>query len=206
MVAQPTAPRKLKSLDDVDQALHELSWLEHEDARRNAICKQELDQVKVKQADRFTVQIDGELMPLAQRRQFLEEQIAAWCDKYLATHLPDGKKSMAIAHGEVGYRAQPLSVGLGEGVTEDSVMDKLDRKTNYKEHILNLFNKIFGRHMLGWFVTIEAKLSKSKIVAAFKEQRVDEKTLSGLGLIVNRPEDKLYIKPARYQVDANAPS
>lgn len=206
MVAQPTAPRKLKSLDDVDQALHELSWLEHEDARRNAICKQELDAVKVKQADRFTLQIEGELMPLAQRRQFLEEQIAAWCEKHLATHLPEGKKSMNIAHGELGYRAQPMSVGLAEGVKADDVLDKLDRKTSYKERITDLFNKAFGRFMLGWFVAIKAELSMAKIISAFKEQRVDEKTLNSLGLQVNRPDDKLFIKPARYQVDANAPT
>lgn len=206
MVAQPQAPRKLKSLEDVDQAMHELSWLDHEDERRNAICQQEINALKTKQADRFTVQIEGELMPLAHRRQFVEQQVAKWCDKHLATHLPEDKKSMAIAHGELGYRAQPMKVELGEGVKADDVLDKLDRKTSFKECIMDLLSKAFARHVLGNFIEIKASLSFSKILNAFKENRVQEKMLNSVGLLVTRPEDKLFIKPARYQCDANAPT
>ena len=204
MTAQPQSPKKLKTLDDVDEALHELSWIDHQLQKLKASAQQEIDALKLRQADRFICQIDGEMMPMVKRRDAVELLVRAWCDAHLAGHLVDDKKSRDLPHGVVGFRQSPLKVELGDGVTEAAVLDKLDHKTDFRQWAVDLLAKLLGKHVLGIFLAVDFKLSFAKMLSALKERRIDEKALTGLGLVVRPPADQVVIKPATYVVDASA--
>lgn len=206
MVIAVQAPKKLKTLDDVDQALHELSYLEHERQRSEIICQQELDAVKQRQADKFVLQIDSELLPISQRQETVSNLVTEWCDKQLQSHLPEGKKSIDLPHGTLGLRALPLKIECDEGVAPKNVLEKLDKKTNFWQCLTDLLSKMFSRHLLSDFITIEPKLSFTAILKSYKEHRVDAKALNQLGLVVREPVDQLYIKPGRYETDPNTPA
>jgi hypothetical protein len=202
--AQVQAPEKIKTIDDVKSAMHELSWLDHERERRDALCQQEIDALRKRQADRYIIEVDGCLMPLTERRALVNEKVEAWAEKDLPALLPEDKKSLELAHGTLGYRQQPLRVTFAEGMDEQKVLDKIDKKTSFREYLVGLFDRLLSKTALSVLITIAPKLSMSSITKAYKESRIDKPTLKQIGLIVIEARDELYIKPARYQDDSLA--
>lgn len=200
---QPKAPSEINTLEDASLALHELSWLEYEHSVRQAKAKKEIDAVVARQADLFAVRIDDELVPIVDRRAAVEEQLSAWCKEHLKENLPEGKKSADLPHGTLGFRQTPLGVELADGVVVDDVLNKLDRKTDFRMMINKILEKLIGKHVLSYFMVIDYKLSFSKILNALKAGAVDQKSLKPLGIVIREPKDVLFIKPATYAADPN---
>lgn len=200
------SPAKLKSLFDVDQALHELSWVRHEQRKIDAAIQQEIDKLKGERQSKYQVMINGSESSLAERQSSLQQSLTTWCNHYLDGHLEtEPKKRLDLPHGRVGQRTLPLAIECSEGVKPKDVFDKLDRKCGFREKINEIAAKVIGRFTLGMFVEFKPALSMVGLRNAFKAQRVDEKTLNTFGLSVRKESEEIFFDSAEYQTDANSP-
>lgn len=201
-----TSPSKLKTLEEIDQALYELSWIDHQQRIIDAQNQQEIDALKKSQASRFDLLVEGVPTTLAERRQTVSAAIQVWSGKHLDEHLVEPKRSLDLPHGTVGKRSLPLAIECSEGVKPRDVIDKLDHKTGFRQAITDLAMKVIGRCTLGMFVEFKPQLSMISLRNAYKAKRVTDRALNSLGLQVRKESDEMFHEPARYETDPNSPS
>lgn len=206
MIRRPVeSASKLKTLADVDEALHELSWLGHQHQATQASIQQELAALKTNRQDRFDIVINGKSITLTERMQQVQSALQTWCDGALDEHLVEPKKSLDMAHGRVGKRTLPLTIECSEGMKPNDVFDKLDRKVGFREKLTEIANKIIGKFTLGMFIEFKPALSMVSLRNAFKADRINAKTLNSYGLSVRKESEQTFFEPAQYETDPNSP-
>ena len=89
----PLLPR-LRSADDLDRALAELSWIDAESKRVEAACQKEISAIKARYQEQLVCEIDDESLPLVDRRSTLAEAVEKFAAKKRDALLDDGKKSL----------------------------------------------------------------------------------------------------------------
>jgi hypothetical protein len=192
---------ELKTIDDVDLALHELSWLDHAEETLAAACKVRLDQVKTDFEKQRAIEIEGKATTIGARRELLEKAVQGWAKKQLPKHLERDSKTLNLPHGTLSLRVQPLAVAFNEGVDEKDVLNTIERKVKLTERIATWLSKVqIGSFWLSQIVTLKPQLNKSAIKSAWASSRVGHRTMQSLGIQVTGGEDELSIKPAAYHV------
>lgn len=197
----------LKTIDDVDQALHELAWCQHRETAIHAETKQAIDQLKKDREPLSELNIaalaetQAELFKttLGERSATLEEAIKAWAKAHLTEHLEKGSKTLKLPHGEVAWKAQPLAVDLVEGVKEKAVLAAIDKKTGLLQLVTKFLAKIaLGAFHLGELVRLTPELDKTAIKAAWDAKPKSRKTLQGLGIRVTGGDDHVVVAPTKH--------
>jgi Bacteriophage Mu Gam like protein len=198
----------VKSLDDVDPVLHELSWLHSEQDRLDALAKQKIDSIKKEFQEKAVVNIPagafGELsestMTIADRIESLEKPLATWVAKNLRKHLDGRKKSIDFPHGTIGLRQQPLVVEIPEGTSEAVILDTIDAEA---EGIIGAIRGWAIKRLknlsclVGDVLKIETKINLKGIKDAFEDKRLTKEQIEALGLTIREASDDATIKPAK---------
>ena len=113
----------------------------------------------------------GRLRPLEGRLRALGEQIEALCRAERDQVFPDGRKSFATAHGEVGFRKAEPAVALAEGMDEAAVC------------------RLLRKARLGRLVRVKQRPDRASIRKALAEGNVDAARLRGCGVeLVDLPD------------------
>lgn len=197
----------LKTIDDVDQALHELAWCQHQEAAISAGTKQAIDQLKKDRESLSELKIEAtgetEAEPhkttLGERAAALEEAIKEWAKAHLNEHLAKGSKTLKLPHGEVAYKLQPLAIGYAEGATEKTVVAAIEQKSKLAALALNLLKKTkLGSFVLSQLVRLTPSLDKDGIKAAWDAAPKSRATLKGLGIIVTGGDDQVVVAPTKH--------
>ncbi|MEI8017493.1 MAG: host-nuclease inhibitor Gam family protein [Schlesneria sp.] len=199
----------VKSLDDVDPVLHELSWLHSEQDRLDALAKQKIDSIKKEFQEKAVVTIcdtteGGEdiedTVTFADRIDALEKPLGTWVAKNLRKHLDGKKKSIDFPHGTIGLRQQPLVVEIPEGTSEKVILDTVD---NEAEGIIGTIRGWAVRRLktlacfVGDVLKIEVKLNLKGIKDALEDKRLTKEQIEALGLTIREASDDAVLKPAK---------
>ena len=97
----------VKSIEDADLVLAELSWLQNEKDRLDAVTKQKIEALKTEYQQKAVVTVEGERLAIADRAAALMGPLIKWVVKNVASHFKGKKKSIDLAHGTLGLRQQP---------------------------------------------------------------------------------------------------
>lgn len=204
MPARPSAlgaEFELKTIDDVDAALHEMGWCRLLDSQVDAAMKARIEALKTSLEGQRDLQIGEQQTTLSERAVALEAALIKWGGKQLKKHLPPDSKTLKLPHGEMSFKLQPLAVSLGEGVTEKAVVASIDKKTKLLQLAANLLKKIaLGAFHLDQLVRVTPSLDKDGIKTAWAENPKSRGTLKGLGIIVTGGEDAVCVAPSKLTV------
>ncbi|WP_010586292.1 host-nuclease inhibitor Gam family protein [Schlesneria paludicola] len=200
----------VKSIDDADLALAELSWLQNEQARLDAITKQKIDALKDEYDAKKVVTLYADdpeqtvTVSFADRVATLTGPLTKWVTKHIASHFKGKKKSVDRLHGTLGLRQQPRVVMVGKETSAAKVLDAIDEKTGIvtaANGLLTRKQSELGGQAKDW-ISIEVKLDLAAINAAIEEKRIERATVEELGLIIRDAYDDAVIKPAKTIVSA----
>lgn len=195
----------VKSIDDADVALAELSWLENEQSRLDALAKQKIDAIKTEFQAKSTVTIDGQEFTIADRIKQIVGPLGKWVVKSIASHFKGNKKSVDTPHGTLGLRQQPRIVEIGAETSAARVLEAIDFEAGSVTAInANLVRKIptFGGQVKDW-LSIKVSLDLAAINAALEEKRITREMIESLGLVVRDACDLPVIKAAKMVVSAD---
>ena len=199
----------VKSLDDVDPVLHELSWLYSEQERLDAMAKQKIDSIKKEFQEKAVVTIadtteGGEdiedVVTFADRIEALEKPLGTWVSKNLRKHLTGKKKSIDLPHGTIGLRQQPLVIEIPEGSSETVILDTIDAEA---EGIIGTIRGWAIKRLknlaclVGDVLKIETKINLKGIKDAFEDKRLTREQIEALGLTIREASDDAVLNPAK---------
>ena len=203
---------ELNTLEDVDNALAELSYLQNQGAIVAAETKSAIDKIKTQMADKLNITVEGESHSLTGRIVDLESALETWIESKIKEHLKDDKKSIDLAHGTVGIRQRPLSIELAKGKKAEDVVKALNEVTKGKRAIAGFIDMLYanlqklvkGFGTLDNYLTLKVELNVNAIKSALKNKVVNAKQLETIGLIVVEPKDGPVISPAKCVTAADA--
>jgi hypothetical protein len=190
---------QIKSLDDADLALAELSWLENQNALLTAKTKQKVDAIKTEIASQAVVEIEGTFVVISDRIEILAQALEKFVSKQIEKHLPDGKRSIDLAHGTLGLRKTPATVVIPEGVKEAVIVEAIDEAT------FGLVGKLRGfltRLVKQWngslrdLITVKITPNLSSIKTSLAEKRITAAQVESLGLVIVPESDVPVVKLA----------
>jgi phage host-nuclease inhibitor protein Gam len=203
---------KITSIDDVDAILHELSWLEQEQAKLNALAKQKIDAVKLEFQNRSVVLISAEMdgdaaqtMTINERVSALKKPLEAWIVKHAEKHCKGKKRSFDLPHGTIGLRQQPLTIDVSKHSSVAKVLDAIDAEsdsmiTTIRSWVVKKLKSLSC--LVGDLIKIETTLNLKGIKEAYDEKRLSREQIESLGLTIRDAYDDAVIKPAKTVVSA----
>ncbi|MBX3448212.1 MAG: host-nuclease inhibitor Gam family protein [Planctomycetaceae bacterium] len=192
----------ITTLDDVNAALHELGWLTQQSAAVDARTKSAIEQLKQTACEKLAVDIGGQRITFADRAAALRTRLEDWCREHLASHLPEGAKTLELSHGRIGTRKAPAAVAFATGETEKSVMSSIDKRAKLQSLLSKLLLTVLGSLTLGRLIRLKPELDKVSIKKAWAEGKRQQQTLKSVGLSVETERDEFVIEPAAVEVTA----
>lgn len=195
---------RINSEQQLGQALKELAWLQACENRVHAEAEAEIARIKERAEASLQVQCGRKTVSFAGRRQRLNDRISAYCEAH-KDELLDGsenEKSRKFTHGMIAWRYQDKRIGLKEGETKKSVLEKLERATQVLQVLMRAMGQlVFGGVPLPRFVEIKLTTSDRKIQDAWKQGELQTKDLKQLGYEVQPAGDRLQVKVHDYTVE-----
>ena len=116
------------SIEEVDTMLQELGRLDALEARNAADLEKAISQLKEKFGDRNFVDVDGETMPVADRRTALTTAIAAFAEPRKADLISAKRRFVKLNHGRFGWKKDRDTCEPVDGQTNKgraSLLEKL---------------------------------------------------------------------------------
>lgn len=191
----------LKTLADVDAALHELGWLQQQTAQVKARTQAAVDRLTAEANGRLQVEIDGQPVAFADRSKALEAALVKWCGAKLAKHLEEaGAQSLKLAHGVIGTRSAPDAVVCDE----KAVLAAVEKRAGLAGLIAGLMQTVLGAVTLGNVIRLKPEVDKTAAKKAWAASPMRQKTLRSLGLVVETNRSTWVIEPAAIEVAAPA--
>jgi hypothetical protein len=195
---------KCTSLEDVNNILHELGWLDSLEKSIEAETKTKIDKLKELAKERlaFTITDDGGTdvpVNVEQRRADLVKKVTAWADRHLEENLPAGARSITLAQGTIGYRLAPMAVAFNDGCTEKTVIAAVEKKAGLLVLVSATLNTLVSRLPLSSLVRLKTELNKDGIKALWANAKKPVRNaLIAFGLKVTGGEDALYLEPTKH--------
>lgn len=206
-MARPTAlglDVSVENLADADRVLDELSWLANEQARRDAVVKQRVDELKRDALAKSVVEIDGMSLSIDDRITELTALLEAWVAAHVAEHLTGKAKSLDLTHGSVGLRQQPAVAELGAGETAQSVLDRIDETTGLVTAVKAILERnvpTLGKHVRTCdLLKITIAPAEKQMQAAHEANRLTREQLATFGVFLRAAANKPVVKPAKMVV------
>jgi hypothetical protein len=191
----------IKSIEDADLALAELSWLDNERAKVAAAIKQQVDAIKTASAKKEILIIDNTETTLGDRAKYLHDLLTPWVLKNAKAHVPEKKKSVDLPHGTIGLRQQPLVVAFADGVNEMAVLDAIDAQADGIVGTIRAWAIKRLKNLASLFVkdvlTIGVIVNLKGVKDALEDGRITREQVESLGLAIRDPYDDAVIKPAK---------
>ncbi|QDT95539.1 host-nuclease inhibitor Gam family protein [Gimesia aquarii] len=198
----------IESEEDLDKALHELSFLNAYDKSVDARCSEQIESIK-RQYERKKVLPCGKttLQYTKDRYSQLSQMVIDYCNNNRSTLISRNSKTRKFPHGSISFKVQPSKVEYRSGLNEEGSMKLLDKllQSTLIEMIMAWLKSIciFGKNkearLLSEVIELKPRLSVSKIKKAFEEGRLTTDHLKQLGLKYSQGKEQLTIKPAEYE-------
>lgn len=191
---------QIKDIETADKALAELSWLRNQLDIVASKTKQKVDSIKTELAPLCLVEIEGQSVQISDRIEILEAALEKFTVKHIEKHLPEGRRSIDLAHGTLGLRKQPLTIAVSEKCKTDDVLELIDIASG------GLVAKLRGflvraikqlKSSLNQLVTVKITPNISAIKDAYTEQRLTADQVKGMGLVIREPFDAPVVNPAK---------
>lgn len=200
-VATLDATPDVKSHDDVDLALQELGFLSALEASINARCKTEVDALQKKYSDELVVDVRGENVGIADRRQKLQEAVASYCKKKRKTVLDGPKKSRDFTHGAVGWKSSSVSYVFDGDNTPKGLLERVEKQLGLAAKLVAWLKRqtVFGVR-LDRFIELKPAIRITAVKAAVEAGEITPAALKKLGMKVEQGSETFYVKPADYTV------
>lgn len=185
---------RIKSTDDAELALRELSWCAAVQAAVTEQAQQLIGAIQDAAKHAAVFQSGEESVPIADRRAALEAELLRWADANRITLCPGKKKSVALTHGTIKWRDGKDSVEYAEGWTQKAAIKVVGNESGLLAKIEALVDK------LDWFGVFEAKLSVNRTNAckARNKQQLSDERLSEVGLEFREGEEYITVEPAEF--------
>lgn len=190
----------IKKLSDLDDVLAELSMIDHHTSELSSECSREIDTTKQVYQSRMVCQVGRSSISLATRRQQLQKAAESWIRSDLRAHLPEGERSIKLAHGKVGFREQAPRVQYLDGVDEKMAIDRIEQRTGIVASAVALLSKAFSVFTLGQLIRFRPEINKVEIKKAWDAKPDARATLAELGITVQAGEDQIVLEPTTYRV------
>lgn len=193
---------------DVDRILLELAWLEDVEKRADLDCKTDIDFAKTTCDARKVVDVDGERVPIGERRQALEAAALEYCDAHFA-ELLDGVrgKTCKLTHGKVSWKKSRAALGLTDGTEEDDVVGIVDEYANHEAGLAgNLLRhlqkiKITDKLTAAMLCKVSVKLDRTAVWKAYQAGAINAEDLQAVLLLVVPGEEYVHLAPNKYGCD-----
>lgn len=195
----------IQTIDDVDNALHEMSWLTSLQESIEAPAKAKIEALKNDSKAKLKIEIDGQPLTIQQRWEALKNAVLTWCVPHLKQHLANGKKSLKLSHGELKTRKNEAAVKIAEGQTEAEVALEIARCGGLLESLDTLLDQklvLEGQESGIPFrnlIAIHFVLAKDPIKQEWARRPEHRELLQSLSISVEEQE-QFTVCPARAQV------
>ncbi len=187
----------VRSLRDLDADLCELSYLKSREETAKAACDQQINLAKATFQKKLCTEIAGRDVTFADRRKQLEAAAFEFVDEHPEI-FPEGSKTLTLTYGSISIRKQPEGITFGDGITEQSVLDRIESRTGVLTKIADILNGLLGLLPIATFVRIKTEVNKVAIKAAFSAGRLSESELRKLGFVTCGGDEVCSIAPSAY--------
>ncbi len=181
---------KIKSVDDVDLALHELSWIASRRETVEGAAEQSITLLKQQTAAKLFIDEDS----FSDREQVLTAAVEQFAQANRNLFEADGARSRKLTHGVVGFKAKPAKVEFVEGHDSKSVAAKLSDGLPAK--IIAFLKRL---DLLPW-LRLKVELDIAGIGKACKDGAVTSEQLVEHGMTYVAGET-VVIEPAKHFVE-----
>ena len=197
----------IESVEDLDKAIYELSFLGALDSSIDARCTEQIESLKSQYEKKKVLPFPpGRIVYIKERVEQLTTLVCDYCRAHRSELLEGKKKTRTLPHGSVSFKDQPAKVEYRAGLQEADSMKLLDKllQSTLIELILAWLKSIciFGTNkearLLSEVVELKPKLSIAKIKEAYEKKRLTTAHLKQLGLKYTKGSEKLTVKPSAY--------
>lgn len=192
----------LTSVEDVDKALHEMSWLTLEQRRIEDPSKARIQAEMASTQAKLVVEVAGKPMTIKERWEALSTAILSWAKKGLAPVLPPNKKSLALSHGVIKTRDLAAAVEMLQGAKADVAAAAIAKEAGVLKGLEPLLEAKVHGVAVGRLISIKVELDKAAIKAVWDEKEKPELVgfLKSLSISVSAGKTQISIEPADLQV------
>lgn len=201
----------IESVEDLDKAIYELSFLGALDSSIDARCTEQIESLKSQYEKKKVLPLaPGRIVYIKERVEQLTTLVCDYCRANRSQLLEGKKKTTTLPHGSVSFKDQPAKVEYRAGLKEADCMNLLDKLL--PSSIIELLAAwlkslcIFGTNenkaevrLLSEVIEVKPKLSITKIKEAYEKKRLTTEHLKQLGLKYTKGSEKLTVKPSAYE-------
>lgn len=217
--SQPvTPPRKrlsespqCQSLNDVETALHEMSYIASLKSTVKASVAQQCELVKLDGEKRLVIPVAGEKVSVHPRAKELESAVASYCNDHRDEILDGLKtKSRKLTHGTLAWKKQPKHIGFTDDAAPEQLAEKIDKAADEKTAgggglrgaLMRSLKRIpIGQITLADLLNVTFEVDKARLLALVKDGLLQPEDLAALGLEVVQPPEKFSARPHQYTVE-----
>lgn len=200
-----------ETVEDLERAACELSYLKALEAHVKAECDQAIQAAKDTASKQLVTRVGSGKVPVADRAAALEEAIGDYAEAHKSELLGEGDgKTVSLNHVELAWRYKPESVTHRESswVTVKKIVEALDLLKRFAEWLQQIVIRKATKSAKATtaqdLIKLEAKPDLKAATAAYKEGRLKKTDLRKYGLQVVGGDDVLQIKPRSYDLNAAA--
>lgn len=193
------------SLEDVDNCLHEIAWLKSFQESIEAPSKAKIEALKTEAQGKMVVEIDGQTCTIKQRLEALQFALVQWCELSLKDHLPKGKKSLKLSHGELKTRKNEAAVQILDEKTEAEVALEIARTGSLFESVDEMLDQqlVLEGEEAGIpfrkLIAVQFVLAKDPIKQEWARRPEVRELLQSLSISVEEQE-QFTVSPAKVQI------
>lgn len=185
----------VNSRDELDQALAALAELNAKETKINATLNHKLAEVRESYKDKFKVPVDGGEAELQDVRSTIVSAITTYCEEHRDQLLVDGKKSIELTHGKIGWRKGKDEVAELPQTEAEAAKGVLVYVLGVCQTALHGLKKIFTKLPLLDVIRIDIKWDKQQLLKRFDDKQITDSQLTKAGLSITRGVDKFYCEP-----------
>lgn len=195
----------VSSVEDVDHCLHEMAWLTSLQESIEAPSKAKIEAIKSEAQAKLAIEIEGQRCTIKQRWELLKSAVLQWCETQLKIHLPSGKKSLKLSHGELKTRKNEAAVHILDEKTESEVATTIAQAGQLFDSVDQLLSHelVFEGEKIGIplcrLIAVQFALAKDPIKQEWARRPEVRELLRSLSISVEEQE-QFTVSPARVQV------
>ena len=180
----------MATISDVEQGLRELGTIDAKTSVLNKACTKKVKEVKQEFAVRM-VTAAGEPLDAAEKR--ITAALMAWAAANRPFICSDGRKSVELNNGKIGFRASPASIGCADEATTTELLSK---------QVLGMLRASLASWQLegvgvpaSTLLRVKVELDKDAILEAWQAEQIITEQLAAVGLAIVPRHDQVVVSP-----------